>query len=70
MSRRNRNPSGQWVGNNFYHLHGKRRDYIGSVIRVAFEDRWQVWLRGEPVEDAIFTSEKVARAALERCTHG
>ena len=52
-----------WDGNNLYVRYGKRRWYLGTIVRRAFAPIWSVWIRGGQQIDV--NSEEAARQRLE-----
>jgi len=51
-----------------YRVRGKRRDFVGAVMRnqpLSDRDGWTIWIGGEKVAASIPTIEE-AKAILER----
>jgi hypothetical protein len=57
----------EWDGENLYRIRGKRREFIGTIVRntpLAPKNGWTVWLRGESA--GTFATIDEAKAFLER----
>jgi hypothetical protein len=57
----------EWDGENLYRIRGKRREFIGTVVRttpLVQNNGWTVWLRGMIV--GRFSTIDEAKAFLER----